>query len=578
MVDKGEGWNDEMGYLSGVAFEMSGGIVDTRVHSSREPEHSLPPVLYHLKPASRAPKLLVPPLEVEGGTRGEDSVLGKDAWWGGRAPPINPSLTPVRRSFSVEPKDPRRVPGPGSLPFRLKERIGAWVGELAQLPRWVAESIEDGYTLPLTSVPPQIRAANGQSVAESSVALEKVMALVAAGAAIELERPAWVQCALHLEVSKGRKPRLCFDGRPLNRYVKAERFKYEDLRVFPQIAEKGDFACQFDIESAYHHVMVHPRHWGLIGFSLVIEGVERYFCFTVLPFGLSTAPFVFTKVTRPILLRWRSMGLRCSLYLDDGYALARSSSEAESAMKRMREDLERFGFRLNLEKSKLVASQELESFLGAAIDLSEGTWSWSEKRRMSLLDLVKEVKVRADKYGTVSRRIIARVVGRIVSAGPLIGPLSRLRTRDCYRMMVPDKGVWQLYLASWWDERVVMPRGVTRELEFWLEYANERRQQPLWKPLWPARLTVLSLQTDASDEGMGAVFRPSSTPDESIPDKYLGAGELTREEALASSALRELRALERGLQSFARELRDCVLVWETDSQAAARIVMVGSMR
>ncbi len=305
----------------------------------------------------------------------------------------------------MEPKDPLRVPGPGSLPFRLKDRIDEWVRELPQLPKWVAESIKDGYTLPLTSVPPQIRAENGRSVAGSGIAREKVLALVAAGAAIELKRPAWVQCALHLESTPGRKPRLCFDGRPLNQYVNKERFKYEDLRMFPQVAEKGDFACQFDIESAYHHVMVHPRHWGLVGFSLVIEGRERYFCFTVLPFGLATAPFVFTKVTRPILAKWRSKGIRSSLYLDDGYALAKSAGGAESSMREMREDLERLGFRLNLEKSKLTASQELESFLGATVNLREGTWSWSEKRRLSLYDLVREVL----KHGTVSRRTLAKV-------------------------------------------------------------------------------------------------------------------------------------------------------------------------
>ena len=47
-------------------------------------------------------------------------------------------------------------------------------------------------------------------------------------------------------------------------------------------------------------------------------GVANYFVFAVLPFGLSTACYLFTKLLRPLIRYWRGQGLKAILYLDDG--------------------------------------------------------------------------------------------------------------------------------------------------------------------------------------------------------------------------------------------------------------------
>ena len=36
----------------------------------------------------------------------------------------------------------------------------------------------------------------------------------------------------------------------------------------------------------------------------------KYYVFIVLVFGLAVAPFLFTKVTRPFINRWREQGIR----------------------------------------------------------------------------------------------------------------------------------------------------------------------------------------------------------------------------------------------------------------------------
>ncbi len=68
---RGEGWSDEVGYLSGVAFETSGGVVEPQSHFPFSPEHSLLPVpfAHKIRITSRAPRLAVAPLpEVRGGS------------------------------------------------------------------------------------------------------------------------------------------------------------------------------------------------------------------------------------------------------------------------------------------------------------------------------------------------------------------------------------------------------------------------------------------------------------------------------------------------------------------------------
>jgi hypothetical protein len=51
----------------------------------------------------------------------------------------------------------------------------------------------------------------------------------------------------------------------------------------------GDFQFVFDLEAAYHHVRLHPESYKYVGFCLDFDGVESFFFFVILVFGLKTA-------------------------------------------------------------------------------------------------------------------------------------------------------------------------------------------------------------------------------------------------------------------------------------------------
>ena len=68
-----------------------------------------------------------------------------------------------------------------------------------------------------------------------------------------------------------------------------------------------------------------------------------YFFCVQLPFGLSTACYVFTKLLRPLVKRWRSMGLHAIVYIDDGICASDSESEAVLARDLVVSDLNKAG-------------------------------------------------------------------------------------------------------------------------------------------------------------------------------------------------------------------------------------------
>ena len=86
----------------------------------------------------------------------------------------------------------------------------------------------------------------------------------------------------------------------------------------------GEWMFSFDLKSGYHQVDIVPHHQKYLGF----EWRGKYFVFTVLPFGLSTAPYVFTKLLRPSVQLWRGKGHKAILYLDDGICAVAGEREA----------------------------------------------------------------------------------------------------------------------------------------------------------------------------------------------------------------------------------------------------------
>ena len=75
----------------------------------------------------------------------------------------------------------------------------------------------------------------------------------------------------------------------------------------------GDFLFTLDLEAAYHHMQLAPAAWKYMGF----RWKDSLYVSTVLHFGLASAPWVFTKITRPVVEYVQLAGQRLSSYLED---------------------------------------------------------------------------------------------------------------------------------------------------------------------------------------------------------------------------------------------------------------------
>ena len=147
-------------------------------------------------------------------------------------------------------------------------------------------------------------------------------------------------------LNKSGKPRLVLDCRHINECIHDFSFRMEDVKVAREIFQKGDFLFSFDLKLAYHHIEIaeHHRQYMYLGFKWEINGVNKYFVFNVLPFGISSAAFIFTKVMRKVVQYWRSLGFRIIMYLDDGLAGSSDFHQSLSLSTRIRSDFTELGF------------------------------------------------------------------------------------------------------------------------------------------------------------------------------------------------------------------------------------------
>ena len=252
-----------------------------------------------------------------------------------------------------------------SVKGRLKEHFDFWKYNL-KASTLVLNIIKNGYILPFTELPPPFYAKNNASSLRNKRFVDTAITeLLNKGMIEELDHRPFV--CNPLTVAEGKKLRLVLDLRHINDYLIIEKFKYEDLKTIAEMLGEGDFFTTFDLVSGYHHVDIHPAHCKFLGFEWIfMNGRKRLFQFLVLAFGLATACYIFTKLLRPLIKKWRSLGIKSVVYLDDGINGHSSYELCKVATDQIVNDLDKAGLVVNFEKSNLHPKQKGE-WLGTII-------------------------------------------------------------------------------------------------------------------------------------------------------------------------------------------------------------------
>ena len=207
--------------------------------------------------------------------------------------------------------------------------------------------------------------------------------------------------------------------------------------------------------------------------------------FTVLPFGLSSACYLFTKLLRPLARYWRSRGLRIVVYLDDCLCAVNGLVSAKLASEMVRYTLSRAGFVTHPTKSVWEPTQCLV-WLGFKLDLAMGLIRIPDDKLVAL----SQVLMHYSLVVCAPARKIASVVVKIISLGLAIGPASRFMTRSLYAVIEGRCN---------WGECLVLTNEAHDELVFWRENLPAYDSQPIWHS--PSALRVV--YSDASDTGYG---------------------------------------------------------------------------
>ena len=213
------------------------------------------------------------------------------------------------------------------------------------------------------------------------------------------------------------------------------------------------------------------------------NGVESVYTFVVLPFGLSSAPYVFTKIMHRFVHLWRSKGLKAIVHLDDGFVASQNKSSANATSTWVRDTLRRAGWVCNEEKSVWVPTHRL-CWLGFNLDIEKGSISVPEGKVRALQH---RLKVAAKKSSLVARDI-ASLIGRIVSMGLALGPVARFMTQALYALL-------ETRLA--WCDMLSITQEACEEITFWTELFDQFNAQPIWHS--PAE--VRCVYSDGSDTG-----------------------------------------------------------------------------
>ena len=173
------------------------------------------------------------------------------------------------------------------------------------------------------------------------------------------DRP-YVCTPLSVVSNSSGKLRLVLNLKYLNQFLHVLSFKYEDLRTAALMFEVNEYLFKFDLKSGYHHVDIHPEYQKYLGFQWKTHDKVKNYVFTVLPFGLSSACYLFTKLMRPLIRHWRGRGLKAILYLDDGIVAIKDREQALRESAQVKLDFDNAGFIVNNEKCNWVPSRNTE--------------------------------------------------------------------------------------------------------------------------------------------------------------------------------------------------------------------------
>lgn len=338
------------------------------------------------------------------------------------------------------------------------------------------------------------------------------------------------------------KHRFILNLKKLNKFVKLDHFKMEDYRTAIKLLNKNYYMATIDLKDAYCLISIDVEFrkklrfkWNSSEFNNVI------FEFNVLPFGLSTSPFVFTKLLKPVLKLLRSQGYLSVNYLDDFLCIGRTYYECLQNVNATVKLLSQLGFVLNREKSNLKPDKKCK-FLGFLLDTENMILFLPDDKKSKIKNKINEFLIRT----TCTIRQFARFLGLLTSACPAVRygwVYTKLFEREKFLALAKNHDNF--------DKEMLITHTVRPDLLWWRDHIDTA-----YAPFHNNNY-VIELFSDASLTGWGASCNSNTAN---------GYWKLSQQ-SLHINTL-ELIAAFYALKIFATDLHDCDILIRVDNTTA----------
>lgn len=411
-------------------------------------------------------------------------------------------------------------------------------------------NIVSGYKLKFNSQPVQLQLPNPPTLRDNEINAvnEAIIKLLKIGAISVAEtcEGQFISNVFVVPKSTGGY-RLVINLKKLNEYLISPHFKMEDFRSVCNIMEEESYMATIDLKDAYHLVPIHTSSRKFLRFYWE-NTLYEYNC---LPFGLATAPRIFTKLLKPVVTVLRNEALSSVIFLDDMLLLGKDKNSCEQNISETKKLLVSLGFLINKEKSQLIPVQEIK-YLGFIFCSKPKSLRLPNEKREKVQSLCKQLL--CSDY--ITAESLASALGYFNSVSPAV-PYSPLYLRQlemekikCLRLFNNN------YNAS-----LKLSKLAKDDLSWWLKTIPE------------AVMFIHSDQfdqeiyTDSSLSGWGCAYQNSMT-----------RGFWSVDEKSHHINVLELQAILYGLKSFLREDAQRVLIRSDNTTAISYVNKYGGCR